>query len=226
MRDNADAETRREQMLKAALEVIVQRGYADTRIADVAERTGTSPALVIYYFKTRDQLLTETIRFAEDTWYAEGVHRMADIPTATGRLTEIIAMTCLPETDPEPRSWWLLWLDLRALSPRSPGVAAVRRAFDERWRDLIRSLVLTGQEAGEFAPVNADDFAVTLSSLLDGLAVQIALDDAAVPPRRAFELALGYAGGQLGFDVRVQKTAQALGASVIGQKARRQPDFD
>ena len=51
-------EQRREQMLRAALEVIVERGYADTRIADVAERTGTSPALVIYYFKTRDQLLT------------------------------------------------------------------------------------------------------------------------------------------------------------------------
>ena len=39
------------RMLRAALDVIVERGYADTRIADVAERTGTSPALVIYYFK-------------------------------------------------------------------------------------------------------------------------------------------------------------------------------
>jgi AcrR family transcriptional regulator len=220
MRDNADAEARREQMLRAALEVIVERGYADTRIADVAERTGTSPALVIYYFKTRDQLLTEAIRFSEDSWYAEGVRRMADIPAAAGRLTEIIAMTCLPETDPEPRSWWMLWLDLWALSPRSPGVAAVRRKFDERWREMIRSLVLTGQEAGEFAPVDADDFAITLSSLLDGLAVQIALDDADVPPSRAFELALGYAAGQLGFDAKsVQIDAKSVQKKV--RKPRR-----
>ena len=87
-------------------------------------------------------------------------------------------------------------------------MAAVRRKFDERWREMIRSLVLTGQEAGEFAPVDADDFAITLSSLLDGLAVQIALDDSDVPPTRAFELALGYASGQLGFDTtnaRAQK---------------------
>jgi AcrR family transcriptional regulator len=218
MRDNADAEARREQMLRAALEVIVERGYADTRIADVAERTGTSPALVIYYFKTRDQLLTEAIRFSEDSWYAEGVRRMADIPAAAGRLTEIIAMTCLPETDPEPRSWWMLWLDLWALSPRSPGVAAVRRKFDERWREMIRSLVLTGQEAGEFAPVDADDFAITLSSLLDGLAVQIALDDADVPPSRAFELALGYAAGQLGFDA---KSVQKFDAKSVQKKVRK-----
>src|SRR5258707_15249056 len=38
-------EQRHEQMLQAALEVIVERGYAETRIADVAERAGTSPAL-------------------------------------------------------------------------------------------------------------------------------------------------------------------------------------
>src|SRR6516162_4864427 len=60
------ADQRREQMLLAAIDVIVERGYAESRIADVAERAGTSPALVIYYFKTKDQLLTEAIRFSED----------------------------------------------------------------------------------------------------------------------------------------------------------------
>src|ERR1700756_1920567 len=91
-------EQRREQILQAALAVIVERGYADTRIADVAERAGTSPALVIYYFKTRDQLLTEAIRYSEDAWYAAGTGRLESIATAAGQLTEMIAMTCLPDT--------------------------------------------------------------------------------------------------------------------------------
>jgi AcrR family transcriptional regulator len=197
---DAAGEQRREQMLRAALDVIVERGYADTRIADVAERTGTSPALVIYYFKTRDQLLTEAIRYSEDSWYAEYVRRLEKIPTAVGRLTELIGMNCLPGTDPEPHSYWLLWLDLWALSPRNPGVAAVREKSDERWREAIRSIVLAGQEAGEFAPVDADDFTITLSALLDGLAVQIALDDPAVPPQRTYDLAMRFAAGQLGFE--------------------------
>jgi AcrR family transcriptional regulator len=194
-----DAGERREQMLRAAIEVILERGYAETRIADVAERTGISPALVIYYFKTRDQLLTEAIRYSEDTWYAENQRRMAEIPTAAGRLTDLIAMTCLPE-DPEPLSYWLLWLDLWAQAPRSPGVAAVRQKSDERWRETIRSIVLAGQEAGEFAPVDADDFTITLAGLLDGLAVQIALDDPEVPAQRAYDLAMRFAAGELGFD--------------------------
>jgi AcrR family transcriptional regulator len=81
--DVADtADQRREQMLRAALEVIEERGFPETRIADVAARAGTSPALVIYYFKTKDQLLTEALRYAEDSWYEAGKRRMAAIPCA------------------------------------------------------------------------------------------------------------------------------------------------
>jgi len=191
---------RREQLLRSALEVIVARGYADTRIADVAEHAGISPALVIYYFKTRDQLLTEALRYSEDAWYAAGTQRLAAITSAVGRLTELIAMTCLPDTDPAARTEWLLWLDLWALSPRNPGVATVRRKFDERWRETISSTVLSGQESGEFdTAVDAGSFAVTLSALLDGMAVQIALEDPDVPPARAYDLAMRFAAGQLGF---------------------------
>ena len=205
MRQRADgsgtADQRREQMLRAALEVIVERGYPDTRIADVAQRAGTSPALVIYYFKTKDQLLTEAIRLSEDTWYATGTSRVAAIDTAAGRLEELIAMSCLPEEDDAdaPNTSWLLWLDLWTQAARHPEVAGVRQKFDERWRDTITSLVVEGQEAGEFGPVSPADFAVTLSALLDGFAIQIALEDPTVDAGRAFELTMRFAAGELGF---------------------------
>jgi hypothetical protein len=76
----------------------------------------------------------------------------------------------------------------------------VRHKFDERWRETIETTVLTGQEAGEFAgSVDAGEFAVTLSALLDGMAVQIALEDPDVTPARAYDLAMRFAAGQLGF---------------------------
>jgi AcrR family transcriptional regulator len=205
MRQRADgsgtADQRREQMLRAALEVIVERGYPDSRIADVAQRAGTSPALVIYYFKTKDQLLTEAMRLSEDTWYATGTSRVAAIGTAAGRLEELIAMSCLPDTDdPDaPNTSWLLWLDLWTQAARNPEVAVVRQKFDERWRDTIASLVLEGQESGEFGPVRPADFAATLSALLDGFAIQIALEDTTVDAGRAFELTMRFAASELGF---------------------------
>jgi len=201
------ADQRREQMLRAALDVIAERGYAESRIADVAERAGTSPALVIYYFKTKDQLLTEAIRFSEDNWYEAGTSRMARIPTAAGKLEELVAMSCLPEADSEPSSW-ALWLDLWAQAVRHPEVAGVRQKFDERWRDLICSLVVAGQEAGEFGPVDPVDFAVLFSALLDGLAVQIALADPVVDASRAFELAMKFAAAQLGFPWKARRAGR------------------
>jgi AcrR family transcriptional regulator len=194
------ADQRRGQMLHAALDVISERGFADTRIADIAERIGISPALVIYYFKTKDQLLTEAIRHYEDTWYAEGKRRMARIATAAERLEEFVAMNLLPDPDPELDSAnWKLWLDFWAQAARNADVAGVRQKSDERWRDVIVSLVLEGQEAGEFSAIDPHPFSIFLSALLDGLTVQIALDDPVVDSLRAYELCMLYIADRLGF---------------------------
>ena len=216
------ADQRREQMLRAALEVIVERGYPDTRIQDVAERAGTSPALVIYYFKTKDQLLTEAMRFSEDTWYEDGMRRIVAIGTAAGRLEELVALCCQPEADdPDaPSASWLLWVDLWAQAARNTEVASVRQKFDERWRDTIACLVTQGQEAGEFGPVDAADFAVTMSSLLDGFAIQIALEDPTVGPGRAFELCMRFAASQLGFTWVPRHRAGNGGALAGAQPAK------
>ncbi len=194
------ADQRREQMLHAALEVISARGYADTRIADVAERAGVSPALVIYYFKTKDQLLTDAIRHYEDTWYAVGQTRMAALATAAARLEEYVAMSTLSEADPEPASSWSLWLDFWAQAARNEEVAGVRQKSDERWRGVICSLVQDGQQAGEFRDdVDAASFAIYLNTMLDGLTIQIALNDPVVDSVRAFELSMRFIADQLGF---------------------------
>ena len=207
------ADQRREQMLRAALDVIGERGFPETRIADVAERAGISPALVIYYFKTKDQLLTEAIRYSEDNWYAAGTRRVAAIPTAAGQLEELVAMSCLPEADAEPPTSWMLWLDLWAQAARHAEVASVRQKSDERWRETIRSLVLAGQESGEFGPVDVTDFVQSLSALLDGLAIQIALDDPSVDAGRAFELSMRFVSGQLGFSWTRRPRVQGAGHS-------------
>ena len=71
----------------------------------------------------------------------------------------------------------------------------------------------SGQEAGEFRAVDAEDFAVLLSALLDGLAIQIALADPVVDPARAFELSMRFIADQLGFTWAGRSRAGAAGAA-------------
>ena len=211
------ADQRREQMLRAALEVISERGYPETRIADVAERIGISPALVIYYFKTKDQLLTEAIRYAEDSWYASGQRRIAGLPTVVAKIEEIVAMTCLPDAGPDVDYSWLIWLDFWAQAARNAEVAAVRQKSDERWRETIRSLVAEGQKSGEFSDVDPDIFAIHFSALLDGLAIQIALEDPVVDPVTAFELSMRFAAERLGCEWVPSGRGNPAGSSQGGE---------
>ena len=82
---------------------------------------------------------------------------------------------------------------------RNADVASVRQEFDERWREVIVSLVRAGQEAGEFADIDPHPFSIFVSALLDGLTIQIALDDPVVDPISAYELCMRYIADRLGF---------------------------
>jgi AcrR family transcriptional regulator len=203
------ADQRRAQMLAAALDIISERGYAETRIADVAERAGVSPALVIYYYKTKDQLLTAAMRSYEDAWYAAAQSRIAHLPTAAARLAEFVAMTCLAEASPVLSDSRQLWLEFWSQSARNEVVAGVRRESDQRWREAIASVVRAGHDAGEVGDVDAAGFALCLSALLDGLTIQLALGDPVVDGSRAFDLTMRFVADQLGFSRNQGRTVDA-----------------
>ena len=80
-------EARRIEMLRAAAELICERGFGDTRIADVAKRAGVSSALVIYYFGTRDRLLVDALRYSEESFYEAAEQMLAEVPSLHERLS-------------------------------------------------------------------------------------------------------------------------------------------
>ena len=57
-------EVRREEILAATTELLDRIGLAATRVADVAEALGVSPALVFYHFGTKDALVAEAFAHA------------------------------------------------------------------------------------------------------------------------------------------------------------------
>src|SRR5690349_22888603 len=87
---------RRQHILRAAVEVLRERGFPDTRVVDVAKRAEVSAALVMYYFESKDQLLTAALRFSEDMYYAAAARSQAALPTAQARLEQMIKLNCLP----------------------------------------------------------------------------------------------------------------------------------
>jgi AcrR family transcriptional regulator len=187
-------EPRRIEMLRAAAELICERGFGDTRIADVAKRAGVSSALVIYYFGTRDRLLVDALRHSEESGYEAMEQKLAEITSLRERLSLLIKWTCVPEADDEIPGAWGLWFDLWAQAFRHDEVKAGRVELDARWRAMIADAV---KSADPDIDVDVRTFALEFSALLDGLSIQVALDDPEVDSTVAYDVAMRFAEREL-----------------------------
>ena len=197
-RSGTVADVRRDQMLAAAATLIAERGFGDTRIADVADRVGASPALVIYYFGTREKLLIEALRWSEASFYAATEEMLASTTKVRARLQLLVEWTLVADRQEGLPGDWGLWFDLWAQAFRHPEVKKDRADLDAQWRSLIARIVQDAVAAGEIENVDAEAFAVLWAALLDGLVVQVALDDPVVDVTRARAIALGVAHQELG----------------------------
>ena len=208
---DSTSDQRRDQMLTAAAVLIAERGFSETRIADVAERVGASPALVIYYFGTKDRLLSEALRSSENAFYAAAEEMLAGTSSLRRRLETLVDLTCVPQGSDEVQGSWGLWFDLWAQAFRHQQVGLDRVEFDQRWRTMIERVVKDAVEAQEIAKVNAEEFAITFSCLLDGLSIQVALKDPVVDPARAFTIAMHFASRELGFAWKPRRSGRPAG---------------
>ncbi|MDT5077920.1 MAG: hypothetical protein QOJ80_2557 [Mycobacterium sp.] len=189
-------EARRVEMLRAAAELICERGFGDTRIADVAKRAGVSSALVIYYFGTRDRLLVDALRFSEESGYEAAEKMLSEVPSLRERLSLLIKWTCVPAADNEIPGAWGLWFDLWAQAFRHDEVKAGRVELDARWRGMIVDAIKSAEVELD-VPVDARMFALEFGALLDGLSIQVALEDPEVDSNIAYDIAMRFAEREL-----------------------------
>ncbi|MFE7423481.1 TetR/AcrR family transcriptional regulator [Rhodococcus sp. NPDC057529] len=190
-------EARKLEILRAATDILRERGFGDARIADVAKRASVSTGLVIYYFGSREQLLIDALRYWENGFYETAQQLLEGEDSAARRLRVLVAMACGCEDT--PRMSWGLWFELWAQAQRHPEAAEARSGHDEKWRNLITEIVRHGQRTGEFSvDVDARRFALMLATLLDGMMVQVGLDDRELNSDLAFDLSMEFVSQQLG----------------------------
>ncbi len=167
-----DPEERRRRILAAAVDVLTEKGFAGTRIADVAAAAGTSPALVVYHFGTLDGALAEALGSVEDAFYAELANATDPDAGAIEALRTLGSLAC--ETGPAVGSW-ALWMEVWVRALHDGQARALARALDARWKQTVRAVVDEGVWEGVFTCPDPEATVARLASMMDGLAVQIGL---------------------------------------------------
>ena len=88
-------DARPQELLDAALDLFVERGFAATRSEDVAARAGVSKGTLYLYYPSKEELLKEVIRHHVINPIAEGVQIIRDFD---GPTPELLALML--------RLWW------------------------------------------------------------------------------------------------------------------------
>jgi AcrR family transcriptional regulator len=195
-------DVRREEIVRAALEVIAERGFQDTRVADIAARAGTSAPAVLYHFDSKGEILDAVVSLAEDRFY-DGVEATLAEDVGPGeRLVRFLESAARDDDGSATVTMWRVWLEIWTRALRERHTARTRQLLDRRWRAVLSATIAQGIRTGDFAPdTDAAQVALTLASLMDGLAVQFALGDPDVGPETMTETLVAAAERLLGADL-------------------------
>ena len=187
-------EVRRERILQSAVEVIRERGFSGARVSDIAEAAGTSQGLVLYHFGSLAQVLSQALTLLEDEFYDQLEEDLLGDGTPTERLRHIAESSA--GRGPTVGEW-RLWLEIWVHALHDNDARATRETLDRRWRAALRELITQGVAASEFHPLDVDASVLRLTALMDGLAIQLALEDSSMTPERFSELWWQAACGEL-----------------------------
>ena len=156
---------RRRQLLDAARQSVVQHGLARTTLATVAAEAGLSQGVAVFYFKSKNGLLAETLRAQYDhyaqTW-ASALQAAAKDPRA--QLVALLEADFAPHVcDADALALWFAFWGEQKFTPQYAEIAA---EFDTERNAIIRQIcraLFTSASAEQ-----ADCIAEWLDTLTDG----------------------------------------------------------
>ncbi len=80
---------KREAILRAAIKVFAQKGYFNSKVADIAGAAGIADGTVYLYFKSKDEILHSIFDRAMEEFIAEGRREIAEVEEPDKRLRRI-----------------------------------------------------------------------------------------------------------------------------------------
>jgi len=146
-------EARPDEIVEAALDVFVEKGYAATRLEDVARRAGVSKGTMYLYFDGKEKLFQAVVRRALVPTLEQGEALLA---THVGPSSDLLAQLI--------RAWWeRIGLSkgsgiLKLVMAESANFPDITRIYHEevvqRGRQLVAAAIQRGIDRGEFRPVD------------------------------------------------------------------------
>ncbi len=137
---------KREAILRAGIKVFAQKGYFNSKVADIAGEAGIADGTVYLYFKSKDEILHSIFDRAMEEFISEGKREIAEIKEADGRLRRIAELH-LEKLGADRDLAIVFQVELRGSTKFMEEFSA--SGFAD-YLDIIRQAIEEGQETGIF----------------------------------------------------------------------------
>lgn len=174
-----DRESKKADLLSAAIAVTAEEGYSGVSLRKVAKRMGATTGTVTYYYANKEEMIAAV---AEELFRRFHVSlnlndESTDIKTMLDKLLN------WPES--EFSVLWLAFIQLLAHARQEPAFASVIQRNYLAVRDVLTSLVKKGQENKTIRDdIEAELIADQLSAISDGWMVMMPIDPDRFSPER------------------------------------------
>ena len=137
---------KREAILRAAVKVFAQKGFFNSKVADIAKEAGIADGTVYLYFKSKDEILHSVFDRAMEEFISEGKREIDGIAEPDKKLQKIRA-SALETIERRPRFGVVFQVELRG----STKVWKNFRAAACRISRYNRQTIAEGQRQGRFS---------------------------------------------------------------------------
>lgn len=148
-------EARPGELLDAALDLFVAKGFAATRAEEVAAKAGVSKGTLFLYFKSKEELFEAVVRETIGNQINQG---LAEIDSFEGSTTDMLKFAMF--------AWWERVGNTKAsgisklVMSEANNFPALANFYQETvvkpGRQLIRAILQRGVDRGEFRTLNMD----------------------------------------------------------------------
>jgi AcrR family transcriptional regulator len=187
-------EVTRRRLLDAAREVFGRRGYGSASLEEIAEEAGFSRGALYHHFESKEALFLDLLdeRLTERMRHIERAFEDAE-PTKEATVEQARqAANDAAEVFRQNREWRALYLEFVAHAGRNPDFRRQLALRSATCRDALTRVVRQrADEIGLDLPISAEQLAVTIEALAQGLGLEEMIDPDSVP-EELFGTVLGF----------------------------------
>ena len=185
---------RRRELIEATIRTIGRRGYASTTLSHVAGDAGLSPGIVNFYFKSKEQLLQETLEYLVIEYDRVSQQIIASAgPEPAAQLMALIAADFDPAifTIEKVAVWYAFWAE----AATNDAYRAVVSRLEAKDQNSTATICARLVKEGRYVGIDPEQVASGLNAMSDGFWFDSLIDPETFDKNRALSICRLYLSG-------------------------------